>query len=55
MNIKITQCPDPGMWYASRVGEVIEVRAADQDGYWTRDNEGYRNIIKFSDAEVVEE
>jgi len=49
----ITQCPDPLMWYANKVGETVPY-----EGYWpeafkSREDGGYLNIVKFADAIIV--
>lgn len=42
------------MWYADRVWSAVEFVREDCDGYWSREPSGYINIIKKSDAQIVE-
>ena len=55
MKLRIVQCPDPTMWYAKHVGELVPFRGSwPGEGYKSVDDGGYINVVKFTDAEVVE-
>lgn len=53
MLIRITKCSDTSRWYADHVGRVFLVDWVDDEGYWTRETTGYRNVVLKSDAEVI--
>lgn len=56
MQIKITGVSRSALWYQKYIGEVFEVYHVDEDGvYWTREPEGYLNIVYSADAEIVDE
>lgn len=52
----ITSCSDGMMWYAGLVGTYqTYIRRIDSEGvFLSRDTGGFINIVKFSDAKVVE-
>ena len=50
----ITGCTDPLIWYADRVGELVEYRGQWPEAYKSGDRGGYINIVHFEDAEIVE-
>jgi hypothetical protein len=52
--LQITDCKDPMMWYADKVGECVPYVRTFEDCYLSREPAGYANIVKFEDAEVVE-
>ena len=52
--LKIIKCDDPTMWYASYVGMYVPYGGQVDDVYWSRECEGYKNIVKQSDAEIVD-
>lgn len=52
--LQITDCKDPMMWYADKVGECVPYVRTFEDCYLSREPAGYTNIVKFEDAEVVE-
>ena len=59
MNIalKIIKCNDSLMWYNKRVGDIVTLARhpdSDPEVYWSRDNGGYLNIIRKTDAQVVD-
>lgn len=49
----ITQCPDPLMWYAGKVGKHVPYCGTWPEGYKSREDAGYLNIVKFEDAMIV--
>ena len=55
MEVLITNCTDPMMWYASKIGERVPlIRViASESCYLCREPAGYSNIVKFADGEVV--
>ncbi len=50
----IKQCPDRMMWYRDKVGQTVPHVGKWPEGYKSREDEGYLNIVKFEDAEVVD-
>jgi len=50
-NVKIVDCCDAHLWYASHIGQTFTVERVTPDGYWAREPTGYLNIIFFEDAE----
>ncbi|QKJ65268.1 hypothetical protein HQN60_00110 [Deefgea piscis] len=52
--LRINQCTDAAMWYADKVGQLVPFFGAWSDGYKSREDAGHTNIVKFSDAEIVE-
>lgn len=53
MRIKIVGCRDTQMWYKNHIGLVCGVIGEDSKDYVVRQPEGYTNIVKKSDAEVI--
>ena len=55
MKLRITQCPDPMMWYAALVGKLVPFHGSwPGEGYKSTDCGGYTNVVRFSDAEVID-
>lgn len=54
MKVRILKCSIPGAWYKDRVGDVISVIRSDKKYYWTREDNGFLNIILLGDAEKEE-
>lgn len=52
--ILIKQCSDSLMWYRGHVGKVVEYVREDSDTFWSREPEGYANIILKRDAVLIE-
>lgn len=55
MELLITGCTDPLMWYANLVGQKVPFVKKFNDCYLSREPAGYSNIVKFSDAELIED
>jgi hypothetical protein len=53
--LKITRCSDSLMWYRDFVGKIFDFVGEDEDIYWTREPEGYKNIVLKTDAEIINE
>lgn len=51
--IYIHQCSSPSMWYASEVGSVVAVVREFEDEYLCREDAGYLNIVKKTDAVLL--
>ena len=51
--IIIQKCDDPQLWYSSKIGQVINVVDTRHDVYLCREDAGYLNIVKKSDAILV--
>jgi len=52
--LRITSCSDPLMWYADKVGKCVPFLKEYDDYYMSREDEGFANIVKLQDAEVIE-
>jgi len=52
--LHITQCPDSRMWYSERVGQTVPYLGYWSEGFRSRDNGGFINIVKFADASIIE-
>lgn len=52
--LKIINCSDSSMWYRDSVGRIVPFVGVDSDGWWSREPAGYKNIIKLTDAELVD-
>jgi hypothetical protein len=51
--LKITNCADPMLWYADKVGDLVPYCGKWPEAYRSREPAGYSNIVKFEDAEIV--
>lgn len=54
--LKIIECSDSQYWYSDMIGKYVPyVRAhPNEDIYISREPEGYVNIVKMCDAELLE-
>lgn len=50
----ITQCPDPLMWYAALINQSVPLVREEHDCYLSREPSGCINIVRKTDAEIVE-
>lgn len=50
----ILQCNDPMMWYRDKVGQTVPFEGRWPEGYKSREDAGYLNVVRFQDAEVVD-
>ena len=54
----ITGCSDGMMWYAKRIGDVVDMLGEGMDTkgqfYWSREPGGYKNIVLKQDAQVID-
>lgn len=53
--LKIISCSDPLMWYRDKVGQTVPFISKIMEGYLSREDAGYTNIVLTYDAEIVEE
>lgn len=51
--LKLVGCSDPMMWYAGLVGQLVPLLREENDVYLSREPEGYTNIVRKADAQVV--
>ena len=51
----IKQCPDGMMWYRDKVGRTVPYEGRWPEGFKSREDAGYINIVRFEDAEIVGE
>lgn len=50
ISVTIKQCKQhPSSWYANKVGHTFAVLAIDDQGIWTRGDEGFINVIDWRD------
>ena len=52
--LRITRCSDSSMWYADKVGQLVPFEWEWPEGYASREDAGYINLVHFHDAEIVE-
>lgn len=52
--LKILACSDPLMWYADMIGEVVPLLRIEETEYLSREPAGYTNIVKKTDAIVID-
>lgn len=53
--LKITNCSDPLMWYRDKVGKTVPFLHKISEGYMSREDAGFTNIVLERDAEIIEE
>jgi len=51
--LRITQCPDPMMWYRGHVGSLVPFLYEEDGSYWSAQKAGYKNIVWKEDAEII--
>ena len=54
-SLKILKCSDSLMWYNDLVGQVVPYIREYDDCYLSREPAGFLNIIKLTDAEIIDE
>lgn len=52
--LKIIGCSDSLMWYRNRIGDTVDFIGEDSQYYWSRDNGGYKNIVKKCDGLIMD-
>lgn len=54
--LKIKNCSDSGMWYSGFVGKYVPFvrQLLSENCFMSREKEGYTNIVKVQDAELIE-
>lgn len=52
--LQITDYSDPLMWYREMVGKYVPYRSEEPDVFWSREPAGYTNVVRKSDAVVVD-
>jgi hypothetical protein len=52
--IKILKCSDRLYWYSSLIGQQVPLLREYEDCYMSREPDGFANIVKKEDAEIVE-
>lgn len=50
----ITRCSDWRMWYADMIGQRVPLLRIEADCYLSREPAGWTNIVKTTDAEIVQ-
>lgn len=53
--LKIIKCSDNLYWYNNLIGQTVPLLREYEDCYMSREPDGFANIIKKEDAEVVDE
>ena len=51
--LHITQCSDPQMWYANKVGQIVDYCGEWPEAYVSREPSGHLNKVLFKDAKIV--
>jgi len=52
--LKIIQCSDSMLWYANLVGQEVPLLKEVDEGWLSEEPDGYTNIVRRSDAQVIE-
>lgn len=55
MKLKIIKCSDTLYWYKDLVGQLVPLLREYEDCYMSREPDGFANIVRKEDAEVVNE
>ena len=51
----IKSCTDPHLWYAKLIGHKVPFLGSWPEGWKSREQSGYVNIIRFEDAEIIDD
>jgi len=54
MQILITRCSDPRLWYADKVGQTVPYLRRVMEGYLSREPNGFVNVVFYGDGELQE-
>lgn len=52
--LRITDCRDGMLWYADKVGHLVDFVRYCDEGYLSREPSGHTNIVRAGDAELLE-
>lgn len=52
--LRINRCSDPHLWYAGKLGQVVQFVRAGTAEWWSREDAGHLNIVRLDDADLVE-
>ena len=55
MKVKIVKCSNWMYWYHNKIHETYRVVRAYDDGYIVRADDGFLNVIKPEDCDIVNE
>jgi len=55
MKLKLIKCSDSLYWYKDLIGQEVPLLREYEDCYLSREPDGYANIVRKEDAEVVNE
>jgi len=50
--LRINKCDDPLMWYFDKIGKHVPYISTEEKIYWSREDAGFRNIVKQEDADI---
>ena len=53
--LKIINCKDRQMWYRDLINQEIPLIGIENDYYWSREPDGYKNIVLKTDAIIIEQ
>lgn len=53
-SLRIVQCNDPLMWYRDKIGQTVPYLGQWPEGYKSREDAGYLNVVRFQDAELID-
>jgi hypothetical protein len=54
-SLKIIKSSDPHYWYTPLIGQMVPFLREYDDCYMSREPEGFANIVRKEDAEIIEE
>jgi len=50
----ITNCNDSMLWYSDFVGYCVPLVSTDKHSFWSKEPEGYLNIVEKEHAKLVQ-
>lgn len=53
--LKICSCKDGMLWYGYSIGSIVPYIGEENDYYWSREPDGYKNIVYKCDAIIIEQ
>lgn len=51
--LQILRCDNPCTWYADKIGQTVPYVGHWPEGFKSREDAGYINIVQFADAKIV--
>jgi hypothetical protein len=53
--LQIINCKDRQMWYRDIINQTVPLIGVEENYYWSREPDGYKNIVLKSDAIIIEQ